>query len=77
MPLGGALFAVEVLLGSITLPLVLPALVMAVASTTAAWIVLGNVPTYFAPNFTVHASQIVWAVSWARSRDWSASSGFA
>jgi len=62
MPLGGALFAVEVMLGSITLPLVLPALVMTVAATASAWIVLGNVPTYFAPSFTVHASQIVWAI---------------
>ena len=62
VPLGGALFALEVLLGTISLPLVLPALATSVIATAVAWIALGTGPTYRFPSYTVHPQQMVWAV---------------
>jgi chloride channel protein, CIC family len=62
VPLGGALFALEVLLGTVTLPLVLPALATCVIATAIAWVALPNTPTYNLPGTGVSASQIVWAV---------------
>jgi H+/Cl- antiporter ClcA len=62
VPLGGALFALEVLLGTVTLPLVLPALATSLLATAVAWLALPNVPTYDVPSYNVHASQVVWAL---------------
>jgi CIC family chloride channel protein len=62
VPLGGALFALEVLLGTLTLPLVLPALATSLIATATAWIALPTAPTYTIPTYPVHASQIVWAI---------------
>lgn len=62
VPLGGALFALEVLLGRVALPLVLPALATTLIATVTAWTVVPNHPTYHAPAFTVSASLVVWAV---------------
>ena len=42
VPLGGALFALEVMLGTLALPLVLPALLMSLTATAVGWIFLGN-----------------------------------
>src|SRR5581483_5771824 len=53
--------ALEVLLGTLALPLVLPALVTSVIATAVAWITLGTGPTYRVPTYTVHLSQIAWA----------------
>jgi H+/Cl- antiporter ClcA len=61
VPLGGALFAVEVLLGTLTLPVVVPALAVCAIATAVAWIVVPIAPTYAVPAFGVTASQIVWA----------------
>ncbi len=61
VPLGGALFALEVLLGTVTLPLVLPALATSLIATAVAWIYLPTGPTYLVPQYGIHASQIVWA----------------
>jgi CIC family chloride channel protein len=62
VPLGGALFALEVLLGTLALPLVLPALAAAVIATAVAWAALGTGPTYHLPSYGVHPSQLAWAV---------------
>ncbi len=62
VPLGGALFALEVLLGTLTLPLVLPALATTLIATAVAWIVLPNRATYLIPSYGLHASQVVWAL---------------
>jgi chloride channel protein, CIC family len=62
IPLGGALFALEVLLGTVTLPLVLPALVTSGIATAVAWIYLPRSPTYTIPVFGVAAREIVWAL---------------
>jgi CIC family chloride channel protein len=62
VPLGGALFALEVLLGTLTLPLVLPALATSLIATGVAWIALPTSPTYKITTYPVSGSQIVWAV---------------
>ncbi len=62
VPLGGALFAVEVLLGTVALPLVLPALAVSAIATGIAWIALGNAPAYLMPAYAAHPAQIVWAL---------------
>jgi chloride channel protein, CIC family len=62
VPLGGALFALEVLLGTITLPLVLPALLTTGVATLVAWIALPNRPVYVIPGYHISAPLVVWAV---------------
>src|SRR5206468_9173244 len=62
VPLGGAVFALEVLLGTMTLPLVLPALATSTIATACAWLLLGNRPTYVLPSYAVNLSQVTWAV---------------
>lgn len=62
VPLGGALFALEVLLGTLALPLVLPALAVSVVATAVAWITLGTAHTYRMPAYALHPGQLVWAL---------------
>jgi CIC family chloride channel protein len=62
VPLGGALFALEVLLGTLTLPLVLPALATTLVATAVAWIALPDRPTYAIPTYALHATLVVWAI---------------
>lgn len=62
VPLGGALFALEVLLGTLTLPLVLPALASSVIATAVAWIAVPSRPTYTIATYGISASEIVWAL---------------
>ena len=62
VPLGGALFALEVLLGSLVLPFVLPALLASLTATAVAWIFLGNATVYHLGAVHLRASQIVFAV---------------
>jgi chloride channel protein, CIC family len=61
VPLGGALFALEVLLGTVTLPLVLPALATSLTATAVAWLALPHTPIYKIPSYGISASQIAWA----------------
>ncbi len=49
VPLGGALFALEVLLGTLSLSLVAPALLTSLLATAAAWLLLPPGPTYNVP----------------------------
>ncbi len=62
VPLGGALLALEVMLGTLALPLVLPALLMSVTATAIAWIFLGDNPLYHVANDPFHASQLLFGV---------------
>lgn len=63
VPLGGALLAAEVLYGSLSLPVVLPALACSVVATITSWIVLPNRPTYGSiPGYHLHPSLVIWAV---------------
>jgi CIC family chloride channel protein len=62
VPLGGALFALEVLRGALSLRLVLPALLTSVIATAVAWLALPNAPTYPIPAFPTSASIVVWSL---------------
>jgi H+/Cl- antiporter ClcA len=61
IPLGGALFALEVLLGTLTLPLVLPALATSAIATGVAWVYLPTGPTYSIPTYAIKPGQVLWA----------------
>jgi CIC family chloride channel protein len=58
VPLGGALFALEVLLGTLTLPLVLPALATSLIATAVAWVALPSLPTYAIPHYEISAAEV-------------------
>jgi chloride channel protein, CIC family len=62
VPLGGALFALEVLRGQLALRFVLPALVTSSTATGVAWVFLPDVPTYAIPAYTGPLSIAVWAL---------------
>jgi chloride channel protein, CIC family len=61
VPLGGALFALEVLRGMLALRLVLPALLTSVIATLTAWLVLPNAPTYVIAHFDHSAANLALA----------------
>jgi H+/Cl- antiporter ClcA len=62
VPLGGALFALEVLRGMLALRLVLPALLASLVATTISWLVLPNAPTYQIPALSSPAGGLAWAL---------------
>jgi chloride channel protein, CIC family len=62
VPLGGALFALEVMLGTLALPLVLPALLMSLSATATAWIFLGTKPLYHVAADHFRPSELVFAI---------------
>ncbi len=63
VPLGGALFAAELLYGSLSISVVLPALATSVIASVTAWIYLPNRATYLdLGNFHFSTSQLIWAV---------------
>lgn len=62
VPLGGTLFALEVLLGTVALPLVLPALLMSLTATAVAWIFLGHEALYHVRADRFSVSQLVFAL---------------
>jgi CIC family chloride channel protein len=62
VPLGGAIFALEVLRGMLGLRLVLPALLAALIATTISWLVLPDHPTYHIPSFPYSGGALAWAL---------------
>ena len=63
VPLGGALFAVEVLRGVLALRLILPALLASACATGIAWLLaMPNEPTYVIPSYSLSASVVCWSV---------------
>ncbi len=63
VPLGGALFAVEVLRGVLALRLILPALFASACAAGVAWLLaMPNEPTYVIPSYSLSASVICWSV---------------
>ena len=62
VPLGGALFALEVMRGMLALRYVLPALFASVVATAVSWIALPNAPTYLIPAYPSSISSVVFAV---------------
>jgi chloride channel protein, CIC family len=61
-PLGGAMFALEVLLRTFGLRALLPAVATAGIAVGVAWSGLGNDPAYAVPKYTLDASLIVWSI---------------
>jgi CIC family chloride channel protein len=62
VPLGGALFALEVLLGTLALPLIPVALAVSFIATAVSWLFLPNKPTYIVPSYPVDLAQIIWSI---------------
>jgi chloride channel protein, CIC family len=62
VPLGSALFSIEVMRGKLALRYVLPALVASIIATGVSWIWLPNQVTYVFPSYAVSASVLLWAV---------------
>ena len=62
VPLGGALFSLEVMRGILALRYVLPALLTSVVATAVAWMMLPDAPTYIIPSYANSASVVVWSL---------------
>src|ERR1700722_13678230 len=62
VPLGGALFALEVLRGALALRLVVPALAAALIATTTASFIVPNAPLYTVPLYPISPDVYLWAV---------------
>jgi H+/Cl- antiporter ClcA len=62
VPLGGALFSLEVMRGVLALRYVLPALFSSVVATAVSWLALPDAPTYLIPAYTSSLSSVVWAL---------------
>jgi CIC family chloride channel protein len=63
VPLGGAIFTAEVMLGSFALPTVLTALACSLIATMTAWLFLPSTATYVdVPNYHLSGSIMVWSL---------------
>ena len=62
VPLGGALFALEVLRGRLALRFVLPALVTSLIATGVSWAFLPDAPTYDIPAYPGTLSSALWTL---------------
>jgi len=62
VPLGGAVFVLEVLLGTFRWSALLPALATSVIAAVVAWVGLGNEAKYAVPHFAVSANLIAWSI---------------
>jgi chloride channel protein, CIC family len=63
VPLGGALFTAEIMMGSISLPVVLPALACSWIATATAWLYLPDRATYLdVPEYRFTAPLLAWAL---------------
>ena len=62
VPLGGALFTLEILLVSVAVKDIVPALLSATIAAAVAWPVLADPVTYLVPPQQVHAPVIVWSL---------------
>ena len=62
VPLGGALFALEVMRGRLALRYVLPAIFASLIATAVSWLALPDAPTYIIPAYSNSASCVAWAL---------------
>ena len=62
VPVGGALFALEVMRGMLALRYVLPAVFASAIATAVSWLALPDAPTYTLPSFTNSAPAVAWAL---------------
>lgn len=63
VPFGGALFALEVLLGTVALPLIAPAFATSFIATWVSRLLLPDVATYAVPVYPAGTSLIVWSIA--------------
>ena len=61
VPMGGAVFALEVLLGSFSLRMVLPAFATSMLAVWTSWLMLPDQPTYAIPAAAATPSLILWS----------------
>jgi chloride channel protein, CIC family len=76
VPLGGALFALEVMRGMLALRYVLPALFASVVAAAVSWIALPDAPAYLIPAYPSSISAVVWRSWLGRSPGWFRSAMF-
>jgi CIC family chloride channel protein len=62
VPLGGALFSLEVMRGILALRYVLPAIFLSLIATAVSWIALPDAPTYLIPAYRNSVSVMVWTL---------------
>ena len=62
VPLGGALFALEVLLGTLSLPLAVPALLASALATASSWLLLPVGATYHATTDAPSTALVAWSL---------------
>jgi CIC family chloride channel protein len=62
VPLGGALFSLEVMRGILALRYVLPALFLSLIATAVSWLALPDAPTYRIPGYSSSISSVSWAL---------------
>ncbi len=62
VPLGGALFALEVMRGVLGLRFVLPALVTSLVAAAVSWVALPDAPVYLIPAYPSSISSTLWAL---------------
>ena len=62
VPLGGALFSLEVMRGMLALRYVLPALFASMVATAVSWVALPDAPTYLIPAYSSSIACVVWAL---------------
>jgi chloride channel protein, CIC family len=61
VPLGGALFAVEVLLGTMSLTNILAAVITSFVAVAVSWLLLPNVPTFNVAQLSITPWLLLWA----------------
>jgi H+/Cl- antiporter ClcA len=62
VPLGGTLFTLEVLLGTLSLSALIPALATSVIATAVVWLGLGNAPQYTLPPLAISPGLVTWSI---------------
>ena len=62
VPLGGALFAIEVVRGALALRFILPALLCSSVATATAWTLLPNAATYHVPIWPDSPANLLFAI---------------
>lgn len=62
VPLGGAVFSLEVVRGALALRFVLPALLTSAVATAVSWLGLPDAPTYLIPSYVNSSSVFAWAL---------------
>lgn len=62
VPLGGALFSLEVMRGMLALRYVLPALFASTVAAAVSWLALPDAPTYLIPSFPASPSIYCWTL---------------